>query len=230
MTYYNLSQYDKAIPELEKFLELDRKLGKEFMKISFNYVLLGKAYHKTGQYKKEKKLWKTADHYIPDDPSILQGHAILSFAEKDSSEANRYIKRFISVMKGNSATEADIAEGLGHIYYESGMLDEFKGCYRKAISSDPGNLVKLINYAVFLYRSNQNPDEFIEVIDEAIGLAQNKYDFCNYLDTKGFGLHKYGRHKEALVILEKAWDEASYKIYFIKSHLEEVRKAVAENI
>lgn len=64
MTYYLDDEYEKAIPELEKFYELDRKLGDEFLKINANYVLLGLAYHKTGQYKKEKKLYKTAESIL----------------------------------------------------------------------------------------------------------------------------------------------------------------------
>jgi AraC-like DNA-binding protein/tetratricopeptide (TPR) repeat protein len=227
MTYFNLNQFDKAIPELEKFLELDEKLGKEIMKINFNYVLLGKAYHNTGQYKKEKKLWKKADHYIPDDPSIIKGHALLSFAEKETATANRYIERYISVMKRNSASEADLAEGLAQIYYDAGIMDKFEEYYRKVISSDPGNPGKLNKFASLLSNSNQNLVEFSEVIDKAIGLAKNKYDYCNYLDTKGFGLYKYGQHKEASEVLEKAWNEAPFKMYFIKSHLEEVKKAIA---
>ena len=33
-----------------------------------NYINLGIAYHKTGQYKKEKKLYKKAEQDFPDDP------------------------------------------------------------------------------------------------------------------------------------------------------------------
>lgn len=187
---------------------------------------MGKAYHKTGQYKKEKKLWQKADRYIPDDPSIIKGHAILSFTQKESATGSKYIERYISVMKRNSASDADLAEGLAQIYYDAGIMDKFEEYYRKAISLDPENPGKLNKFASLLSDSNQNLSEFLQVIDKAISLTKNKYDYCNYLDTKGFGLFKYGRHNEALEVLEKAWNEVPFKMYFIKSHLEEVKRAI----
>jgi hypothetical protein len=36
-----------------------------------------------------------------------------------------------------------------------------------------------------------------------------------------------GKVKEALSVLQKVYNEAPYKIYTIKSHYEEVKKAVA---
>jgi len=55
-SYNRLKQYDKAIPEFERNLEMCRKWGKEFLKDNWSYSNLGHAYHQTGQYKKEKKL------------------------------------------------------------------------------------------------------------------------------------------------------------------------------
>ena len=72
--YYNwLYQYDKAIPEFEKALEIYNKWGIKPWWYR-NYTALGLAYHKTGQYKKEKKLYKKAEQDFPDNPqSNLQG-------------------------------------------------------------------------------------------------------------------------------------------------------------
>jgi hypothetical protein len=50
-------------------------------------------------------------------------------------------------------------------------------------------------------------------------------DFYNYLDEKGWGLYKQGRVDEALAIIEKAWNEAPFKLYALRSHLEEVKRA-----
>jgi hypothetical protein len=60
-------------------------------------------------------------------------------------------------------------------------------------------------------------------------LAQNRVDYFNYSDTKGWGLYKQGSYQEALEVLQKTLDEAPYKLYSIKSHLEEVKKAIADN-
>ena len=55
LVYYILGQYDNAITEAEKALEIYHKWGtKPFW--FHNYTVAGLAYHKTGQYKKEKKI------------------------------------------------------------------------------------------------------------------------------------------------------------------------------
>lgn len=51
----------------------------------------------------------------------------------------------------------------------------------------------------------------------------------SYLDTKGWGLYKQGRYKEALEILEKSWELKPVYDHEIFLHLEETRKAVADN-
>ncbi len=56
-------------------------------------------------------------------------------------------------------------------------------------------------------------------------LAANKVDYYEYLNTKGWALFKQGKNQEALEIIQKAWDEAPFKLYSIRSHLEEVKKA-----
>ena len=52
ITYNLLKQYDKTIPELEKSLEILHKWGEEYLKLNqMPLILLGLAYHGTGQYK-----------------------------------------------------------------------------------------------------------------------------------------------------------------------------------
>ncbi|HUX58970.1 MAG TPA: hypothetical protein VMV77_18505 [Bacteroidales bacterium] len=54
---------------------------------------LGKAYHKTMLYKKEKKLYKRAEKDFPDNIFLIYRQFILSLAEGDSIEANKYFSR-----------------------------------------------------------------------------------------------------------------------------------------
>ena len=46
----------------------------------YNYTDLGYAYHKTGQYKKEKKLYKKAEQDFPDDPhyNLQTGYPVIN--------------------------------------------------------------------------------------------------------------------------------------------------------
>ena len=55
-------------------------------------------------------------------------------------------------------------------------------------------------------------------------------DNYNYLYTKGWGLYKQGKYKEALEILQKSWDLRREKdVYNHEAflHLEAAKKAVA---
>ena len=65
------------------------------------------------------------------------------------------------------------------------------------------------------------------MMDKAMALAKDKMTYYEFLNTKGWSLYKQGKNKEALEIIQKAWDETPYKVYSIRSHLEEVKKAVA---
>ena len=69
--YTVLLQYERAIPEFEKALEMDRKRDiKPWW--PQNYTILGRAYHATGQFKNEKQLYKKAIIDFPENPAIIQ--------------------------------------------------------------------------------------------------------------------------------------------------------------
>lgn len=145
---------------------------------------------------------------------------------EDSIETNKLIEKYISVLKGNASTEAGIFGELAWIYTKAGIIDKSEKYYRKAISLDSENPALLNNFACFLRDNKRNPEEFTKIIDKAISLAPDKYNYYNYMDTKGWGLYKYGNYQGALNILQQTWDSAKFKMYFIKSHLDEVKKEI----
>jgi tetratricopeptide (TPR) repeat protein len=229
LTYNDIKQYDKAIPELEKSLAISRKWGKDYMKDPGIYWELGNSYNKTGQYKKEKKLYKEAEQYLPDNQGIITRQALLAFAEKDSVAANQYIEKLKSVCKEKYySSEVDIIAQVGWIYSEVGIPNKAEEYYRKALLLDPINPGLMDQFANFLINNNRNLIEVSELMDKAMKLTADKVDYYNYMNTKGWALYKQGKNQEALAILQKAWDETPFKVYFIKSHLEEVKKAIAE--
>jgi tetratricopeptide (TPR) repeat protein len=95
------------------------------------YVGLGYAYHETGQYRKEKKVYKKAEQDFPDSPGIIQRQAILALTEGDTAKANEYIEKFISIGKDNSVPEANITTGNAYIYSEAGILIKLRNIIDK---------------------------------------------------------------------------------------------------
>jgi AraC-like DNA-binding protein/tetratricopeptide (TPR) repeat protein len=226
ITYNLMKQYDKAIPELEKNLEICHRWGKVFMKNNSMYAQLGLAYHQTGQYKKEIQIYRLAKKYIPNDPVIFCRRAILALTEKDTASANRYFKQYIVVhRKLFPAWEAEIPQTQAWIYNEGGFPDKAEVFLRKAISMDPDNPERLFNLAYFFIDHDRKLEEVQVLMDRAMAMAPDKIHYYNYLDMKGWGLYKQGKNKEALEILEKTWKSAPFPLYTIRFHLETVRKA-----
>ncbi len=227
--YSELNLYDKAIPEFEKGLELFKKLGsKPFW--SQHYIQLGYAYHKTGQYDKEKKLYKRAGQDYPDCHELYAAQAILSFTLSDTVAANRYIDKYISLAEGSSSSEADIKTTLAYIYSEAGKLDKAETYYRQALALEPENPYRLNNLSLFLMDKERNINEGMELADKVIKMYPDTLFFIsNLMGVKGWSLYKLGKYKAALDVLQKA-DSIEFPYYYTQDlhlHLEAVKKSIA---
>lgn len=82
-----------------------------------------------------------------------------------------------------------------------------------------------MNYlSYFLINKNRNVNEGLELVEKALNQSPDNYD---YLNTKGWGLYKQGKNKEALELLEKSWDIRKQNgIYNYEAflHLEQAKK------
>ena len=74
--------------------------------------------------------------------------------------------------------------------------------YREALVLEPENPEELNNLAWFLINNDRDIEEGMELIDKALALSPDDYMI---IDTKGWGLYKQRKYKEALDLLEKAW-------------------------
>jgi tetratricopeptide (TPR) repeat protein len=185
------------------------------------------AYHKTGQYKKEKKLYEKAERDFPDNPDLIYRQAVLSLTKENIKDAREYIEKYISILKENSVTEASIAIGQAGIYSEADLLDIAEEYYRKALSLEPKSQGRMNTLAYFLIDKDRNVSEGLGLIEK---IVESNPDNYNYLHIKGWGFYKQGKYNEALEILQKSWDlRRQNAIYNHEAflHLEEAKKAVA---
>jgi tetratricopeptide (TPR) repeat protein len=224
--YTRINQYDEAIPEFEKALEIYNKWDSKPLWAP-NYTMLGLAYHKTGQYKKEQKLYRQAERDFPDDNDLVYRQAVLSFYEGDEIAASGYIEKLKTILKENASSEPGIITNLAMIYSEAGILDLAEQYFRQALSMEPEKPVRLNNLAWFLINNDRNINEGLDLVEKALELTPDNYIF---LHTKGWGLYKQGKYQEAYDILQKSWDirrqrEGYEHIAYL--HLEEAKKAVA---
>ena len=224
ITYYNLHQYDKALPVFEESLEKYSKWGARpaWVYCYFYPVLI---YNKAGQHKKEKKLLNKAVHDFPDGYNLLQCEAMLALSERDTILANKYIQKYISNRRENLWSEAAIMTDLAGAFLLYGDLKEAEVYYRKALSFEPENPVRMNDLAKVLIENERKLKEGLELIDKAL---KSSPDNWAVLDTKGWGLYKQGKYQEALMFLEKSWSlKPVYYIHELFLHLEAAKKAVA---
>jgi tetratricopeptide (TPR) repeat protein len=230
-TYYDIGlaymgsfQYDKAIPEFEKSLEIYHKFDCKPWWV-YNYSLLGESYHKTRQYKKERKLYKKADRDFPGDPLIIYQKAILSLTEGDTIAANSYLEKYVSASKEDPSSEEFVTIGPAEFYTEAGNLKKAEEFLRQELSLAPDNAYRIYKLAWFLIDKDRNIEEGMELIEKALGIRPDLKWYL--LDCKGWGLYKQGKYEEALKILEECWDLRVYYQHPIYLHLEAAKKAVA---
>jgi len=224
--YLNFGLYDLAITEYEKELEIYKKWDSK-PRWSRSYSFLGIAYHKMGMYMKEKELYRKAEQDFPDDPEIIAHQSVLSFTLGDTIKAKRYIEKYVTISKKNSASDTTLRTGLVWIYTAGGVLDKAEVILREALSFEPENPDRLNNLAYFLIDKDRNISEGIELVDKALESSPGNF---NYLHTKGWGLFKQGKYQEALEILQKSWDIRREKAIYNHTaylHLEAAKKAVA---
>src|ERR1035437_7375865 len=82
----------------------------------------------------------------------------------------------------------------------------------------------------YIYSEAGNLDKAETYYRQALALEPEKLDrLYNLMDVKGWRLYKYGKYKEALVVLQKA-DSIEFPYYYspdLHLHLLEIKKAIA---
>ena len=116
-----------------------------------------------------------------------------------------------------------IQNQLGSVYYHSHLLDKAEEYFRKSIKLESGDPDWLNTLAYLLIDHERNIREGIELVDKALELSPDNYQ---YLDTKGWGLYKQGNYQEALEILERSWELKPIYDHNIFLHLEETKNTV----
>lgn len=222
--YSKLMQHKSAIPEYEKALEIYKKWGVRPMMI-YNYTTLIESFHQTHQYKKEKRVIKTAAKTFPDMAwTLLRNRALLAHAEGDTTKGNRYVEEYRSEMAARSVPSTEILTEIASLYTESGNIEKAEKNLRDACSlrsEDPAIMNRL---AYLLIDKDLNVEEGLRLANEGLKI---KPDDPFLLHTLGWGLAKSGRYPEALEFLNKSWDSRALYDHSLLQHIGEVRKHIS---
>jgi AraC-like DNA-binding protein/TolB-like protein len=200
--YNKLQQYDKAIPEYERALDIYRRWGVRPDQVII-YTELGRAYHNSGQYRKEKRLYRVAANDFPSHPLLLSRQAVLSLAEGDTVTAIRYINNCNSGLEKLLWSEAKILNNTAIIYSLGDYPDRAEEYYRMAHMAEPESIEWVNTLGFYLIDKDRNIEEGLGLIERALISRPDNY---RLLDSQGWGLYKKGQYQEALDIIQRSWD------------------------
>jgi len=222
---FNIENWTEAINAFEKGIELNKKYGGKYKLWIWQYLLLGDAYLKVGEYDKAMKTYEVGLNLWPDQNlSVTCRLSVCAFLQGDSLRANELIEKVKTIGNQKRLQESEIFEQIANIYFGANSMNKAEEYYRKALSLELSNPVRMNALAYFLINSDRNIGEGLEIIDKALNLSPDEYYM---LDTWGWGLYKQGMYNEALEVLDKSWElrpSYSHEAYL---HLEAAKKAVA---
>lgn len=221
--YWSVGQQDKAIHGYEQSLEIYKKWGIK-PESAENYTYLGNAYHARKQYIKEVKLYRKAEQDFPDDLRIIDNEFKLSLAFKDTLTANDRLKKFITLSKENSISDFSITIDIASMYEFENYQDKAEEYIQKALTLPPDNLSTLTNFAWYLIDKDRDINGGLQLVDKALEIKPDQF---NNLDSKGWGLFKLGKYKEALDFLQKADSlNPNKNDHVIDLHIAAAKKAI----
>ena len=196
------NQYKDAVICFEKALEIHHSWGNNYRN-PWNYLLLGVSYHKIGDHKREKEVYELGLSLFPDYAWIIENQAICALSQGDTDKADNFITKYKSILKNiNGWPESKILSVVGNIYSEANLFDEAELSIRQSLELDSRNPSRMSDLAWFLIDSDINVDEGLDLIQKALEIEPDNW---NYLDTYGWGLYKQGKYEEALKVLTDAW-------------------------
>jgi|GEM_PF-3026739 len=224
--YNSYNKHEQAIAPLEKAWELSDRWGG--WKWVWLYEQLGYAYHETGRHRRELKVNKRGLEVLPEHPRILYRLAVCYLSRGDTARAAPYLERYKQSGEEEGWSEGVMANNLGNIYLDSGLLDHAQAYYRRAMEIDSEYASPYSNLGALMIDNDLDIEEGLRLLDKALEQTPDYYTHMRCLRWKGWGLYKQGRYEEALALLERSWELRPYYSRDHFQHLEAARKAVAE--
>jgi tetratricopeptide (TPR) repeat protein len=190
IAYFERGDYEKALEDLDKFLELNPDHASAWDNRGVTLERLGRYEEALGSYDKAIELNPTHANAWYNRGVTLES---LGRHEEALSSYDKAIEL--------NPTDASAWNNRGVTLERLGRYEEALSSYDKAIELNPTDADALNGYAWILIDKDIDIDEGVERVKKALVLSP---DDPNYEDTLAWGLYKRGRYKEALELLQKA--------------------------
>jgi TolB-like protein/Tfp pilus assembly protein PilF len=200
--HFNLEQWAEAIEAFEQSLELLNKLDSHPW--SWTYILLGRAYHFEGLFKKESKIYETGRELWPDQSATFDyWEAISAVSQGDSLRATTLLGDIHKDLTRKGWPEANLMLWYAGVYAWADANDKAEEYYRKALSMRPENEQIMYEFANFLISHDRSVEEGMDLIAPLV----EKYPAnAQFLYVCGLGLSKQEKLQEARDVLNRAWE------------------------
>lgn len=166
----------------------------------WNQVLIME--YQLGKYEELYIDSKECLEYFPTIPTVYLLNGLSAVQLKKYDEAIISLETGKDLVVNDKSMESEIYAQLGEAYfglnnYESGKLN-----YKKAMLLDPKSSLIKNNYAFRLALAKIDLDKAMELIDDVLRVNP---EVAHFIDTKGLVLFQMGKHKEAMILFEKAY-------------------------
>jgi TolB-like protein/Tfp pilus assembly protein PilF len=203
---FNLENWHEAIEGFEKSLDMLKRFDTHPW--SWTYILLGRAYHFTGEHKKEERTYETGREYWPEQYSTFAyWQAICALTLEDSVRAQVYLDEIKAMVEQKGWAEANLYLWYAGIHTWAESWEEAEAFYREAMALRPGNEFVIFDVAEFLITNDINVEEGMEML---VPLLEKYPENASFLYAYGVGLFKMERYPEAGEALNRSWEMRPY--------------------
>ena len=146
---------------------------------------------------------ENAIDYFPNYPLPYLFAGLANSQLKDYVKAQAYLESGIQFVVNNNTLLEQFHSTLGDTYHAMGDQHKAFDAYEKVLKINPENALVLNNYAYYLSLESLQLDKAAGMAKKAVSL--DPYN-SNNLDTYAWVLYKLGKYDEALVWIEKAYN------------------------
>ena len=204
--------YAVAQQRFEKAIELDKS----------KFVIWSQLLYvdsELNDYNKMLVHGKEAVELFPNEPSVYLLYGLALLQKKQNEEAKNLLEQGVKLVVDNDPLIAQFYANLGDVYYRLGKMEQSDQSYESALALTPNDTYVLNNYAYYLSLRKEKLDKAEIMAKKANELNPGS---SSYEDTYGWIFYVAGKYDEALIWLQKAYDNGGSKSAVILEHIGDV--------
>lgn len=162
---------------------------------------------------------KEAVELFPNEPSVYLLYGLALMQKKQNEEAKNMLEQGVKLVVDNDPLTAQFYANLGDVYYRLGRMEKSDESYESALAITPNDTYVLNNYAYYLSLRKEKLEKAETMAKKANELNPGS---SSYEDTYGWIFYVAGKYDDALIWLQKAYDNGGSKSAVILEHIGDV--------